>query len=236
MNWGRLLVENHRGVPVPRVLGVALAIDAVIWTIAYGIVAETGTAGWGSLAGLLLAFGAGLADDLAPAGPRGIRNHMRSVASGRPTTGLLWAETPSNPLMQVVDLAWLAGAWVGTRGEGNATSIEERWSPPAGGAMLAVARSVRAEKMRTFEFLRIVEHEGGLVYKAQPGGAPPTEFTLTELTKTDQGATRAVFDNPRHDYPKRIVYEISAEGGLSASIGFTKGGSPRRFEFQREGS
>jgi hypothetical protein len=44
-----------------------------------------------------------------------------------------------------------------------------------------------------------------------------------------------VFDNPRHDYPKRIVYELSAEGSLSATIGFTKGGSPRRFEFKREG-
>jgi hypothetical protein len=44
-----------------------------------------------------------------------------------------------------------------------------------------------------------------------------------------------VFDNPRHDYPKRIVYERSAEGGLSATIGFMKGGSPRRFEYTREG-
>jgi len=43
-----------------------------------------------------------------------------------------------------------------------------------------------------------------------------------------------VFENPRHDYPKRIVYELSAEGGLRASIGFTKGGTPRRFEFTRD--
>jgi hypothetical protein len=136
----------------------------------------------------------------------------------------------------IADLAWLAGAWVGTRGEGNATSIEERWSPPAGGAMLAIARSVRAEKMRTFEFLRIVEIDGGLVYKAQPGGAPPTEFTLTELTKTEEGAARAVFDNPRHDYPKRIVYELSPDGRLTATTGNMKGGTPRRLDFTREGN
>ena len=90
MDWGRLLVENHRGIPVPRILGIALAIDAVVWTIAYAIVAETGAAGWGSLAGLVLVFGAGLLDDLAaPDGPRGIGNHLRSAARGRPTTGLL---------------------------------------------------------------------------------------------------------------------------------------------------
>jgi hypothetical protein len=50
---------------------------------------------------------------------------------------------------------------------------------------------------------------------------------LTELS-----SKRAVFDNPRHDHPKRIVYELSAEGGgLSATIGQLKGGTPRRFDF-----
>jgi len=138
---------------------------------------------------------------------------------------------PAPAKAAIGDLAWLAGAWVGTRGEGGTTSIEERWSPPLGGAMLGVSRTVSRGTMRAFEFLRIVERDGGLVYVAQPGGAPPTEFVLTELD-----GTRAVFENPRHDYPKRIVYELSAEGGLSATIGFSKGGSPRRFEFQREGS
>ena len=119
------------------------------------------------------------------------------------------------------DLAWLAGTWVGTRGTNGAISFEERWSPPKGGAMLATSRTVSRDKMSAFEFLRIVEREGGLVYVAQPGGAAPTEFVLTELS-----ATRAVFDNPRHDYPKRIVYELSAEGGLTATTGFTKAAAP----------
>lgn len=97
--------------------------------------------------------------------------------------------------------------------------------------MLAVSRTVNTSgRMVAFEYLRIVERDGGLVYIAQPGGTTPTEFVLTHLTDT-----RAVFENPRHDYPKRIVYELSAEGGLSATIGFMKGGTPRRFEFEREG-
>jgi hypothetical protein len=132
------------------------------------------------------------------------------------------------------DMAWLAGAWVGKRSTGS--SIEERWSPPLGGAMLAVSRSVNTSgKMSAFEFLRIVERDGGLIYIAQPGGAKGTEFVLTELG-TEKAPRRAVFENPRHDYPNRIVYELSAEGGLSATIGQTKGGTPRRFEFKREGN
>ena len=89
MRWGRLIVENHRGVLVPRVLGIALAIDAVVWTLVVATVTEVGAAGWGALGGLVLVFGVGLIDDLAPAGPRGLRAHLRSVASGDPTTGLL---------------------------------------------------------------------------------------------------------------------------------------------------
>ena len=133
------------------------------------------------------------------------------------------------PARAAIDgMAWLVGAWVGTRSSG--ASIEERWSPPLGGAMLGVSRTVSRGRMSAFEYLRIVERDGGLVYIAQPGGNPPTEFVLTTLT-----ATRAVFDNPRHDYPKRIVYELSAEGDLSATIGYMKGGSPRRSVYKREG-
>ena len=58
---------------------------------------------------------------------------------------------------------------------------------------------------------------------------------LTELG-TENGSRRAVFDNPRHDYPKRIRYELSAEGVLSATVGYAKGGTPGRFEWKREGS
>ena len=137
---------------------------------------------------------------------------------------------PTPAKASIGDLSWLDGAWIGTRSSGS--SVEERWSPPRGGAMLAVSRTVNTSgRMVAFEFLRIVERNGGLVYIAQPGGAKGTEFVLTELTQT-----RAVFENPRHDYPKRIAYELSAEGALTATIGWLKGGTPRLFEFRREGS
>jgi len=154
-----------------------------------------------------------------PAGKEsvGIYRHAQDIAMPTPAKAT------------ISDLAWLAGAWVGTRSSGS--SIEERWSPPRGGAMLAVSRTVNTSgKMSMFEYLRIVEKDGGLVYVAQPGGKTATEFVLAEF-----GKTRAVFENPRHDYPKRIVYELSAEGGLSATIGQLKGGTPTRFEFKREG-
>jgi hypothetical protein len=128
------------------------------------------------------------------------------------------------------DLAWLQGDWVGTKSTGS--SIEERWSPPLGGAMLAVTRTVnKSGKMVAFEYVRIVERDGGLVYIAQPAGRTATEFVLSEWTPS-----RAVFANPRHDYPKRIVYELSADGVLSTSVGFMKGGTPQVLRYRLEGS
>ena len=135
-------------------------------------------------------------------------------------------EVPKPAKAKIADMAWLGGAWVGARGK---RSIEERWGPPLGGAMLGVSRTVSRGKMVAFEFLRVVEREGGLVYFAQPGGRKATEYVLTKLD-----GKRAVFDNPRHDYPQRITYELSDEGGLTATIGFLHGGRPRPFVFQRE--
>jgi len=136
---------------------------------------------------------------------------------------------PAKAKAAIADMAWLAGPWVGKTAK---SSIDERWSPPLGGAMLGVSRTVSVTRgsMVGFEYLRIVERDDGLVYIAQPGGRPPTEFVLTEL-----GTNRAVFENPRHDFPQRIMYEVSEGGTLIASTGFAKGGRPQRFEFTREG-
>ena len=91
MRWGRLAVANHRGVLVPRALGLLLALAAVASTAVYDLLRETGGMAWILLIGTLLVFAAGLVDDLAPQDPRGFRGHLRALASGRVTTGILKA-------------------------------------------------------------------------------------------------------------------------------------------------
>jgi len=109
-------------------------------------------------------------------------------------------------------LGWISGTWTRTKGD---RSMEEHWTSPAGGTMLGVARTVTGDKTREFEFLRIVqESPDRIVYYASPGGrCPATPFTLTEL-----GENRAVFDNPEHDFPKRISYWLDDTGAMHASI------------------
>ncbi len=87
MNLARFEVGNHRGRLVPRVLGIALAAWLVVGILALARWLDTDQVG--AAVGAALVFAAGLVDDLAPVGPRGLRNHLRSLTSGHMTTGIL---------------------------------------------------------------------------------------------------------------------------------------------------
>jgi len=127
------------------------------------------------------------------------------------------AQTPRPPAKaSIAQVAWIAGTWSG--GAGGAT-FEERWTPPAGGAMLGMSRTVKDGSLAEFEYLRIVQKGDELLYIAHPGGrAPGTEFKMTSLTEGAAGYHRAVFENPDHDFPKRILYVRRADGTLVATV------------------
>lgn len=105
---------------------------------------------------------------------------------------------------------WMTGCWSGERG---AEKFHERWTGGDDSTLLGVAHTTKAGKLTAFEFLRVVVKDGRAVYVAQPNGAPPTEFAATTAT-----ANRVVFENPAHDFPKRVIYEKSGADRLTASI------------------
>jgi hypothetical protein len=125
-------------------------------------------------------------------------------------------------------LPWSPGIWSGTNAAG--TTFEERWHPIAGGSMIGVNRVVRADgQMSSFEFLCVVERDGGLVYQAMPGGAPPTDFTLTAID-----ATSATFENPAHSFPKTIKYTRREDGSLHAMVSGDANSRPLNYYFKRQ--
>lgn len=131
---------------------------------------------------------------------------------------------PSSPRRTIADVAWIAGDWQTAPG---ARQTDERWSPPSGGAMLGTSRTVAGGKMVEFEYLRIMERDGVLAYIAHPGArSPGTVFQLTTLT-----ASRAVFENPEHDFPKRIAYEKLADGSLKAVVDGGEGTEAYTFHY-----
>ncbi|NUP11536.1 MAG: nuclear transport factor 2 family protein [Polyangiaceae bacterium] len=113
------------------------------------------------------------------------------------------------------DLAFLSGAWIGTTKSGE--TVEEHWTNAAAGSLLGSGRTSKDGKRVFFEHLRIEERpDGSIVYVAQPLGKSPTEFKRTSAPSK----TEAVFENPKHDWPKKITYkrvgrtlEVRVEGG-----------------------
>lgn len=150
----------------------------------------------------------------------------RYVRIGPPAT--VPAPTPQASVPgRATQLEWLAGTWVGTTGS---STSEERWSPPAGGSMLGIARTLRGGGLAAFEFLCITERNGGLVYQAMPNGRQPaTDFTLTKID-----ARSMTFENPANSFPKSIRYSLLSDDTLEAVISGAGGQDARTFRFKKQ--
>ena len=141
-------------------------------------------------------------------------------------TGLAWVcahGAPSLPPQEptLADLAWLAGHWSVELGP---VRIEEVWLAPAGGFLLGMNRTSPKTGPGQFEYLRIEQRKGGIVYVASPGGKTPTNFPLADF-----GKDFVLFANPEHDFPKEIRYELTQEG-LHARVSGDAGGEEQAEE------
>lgn len=133
------------------------------------------------------------------------------------------AQTPQSMPQSTPD--WMSGYWLSCEG---GEQIAENWFGAGTGALIG-ANLTKGEPQR-FEFLRVAANgRGGVSYYAMPGGKPATEFTMIANENH-----RAVFENPEHDFPQRIIYardgdrlNARAEGELNGKFeGF-------EFDFQR---
>lgn len=127
----------------------------------------------------------------------------------------------------IADVSWIAGDW--QTAPGGRAQIEEHWTRVAGGSMMGVSRTVAGDKTVEFEYLRIEQRADGIYYVAHPKArCPGTDFKLTKAS-----ATEAVFENPQHDFPKRIIYRKTGDDGLTATIDGGEGSKAMSFPFQR---
>ena len=170
-----------------------------------------------------------------------VETTMRTAAQGEPTTVATVYKKTTEPVPAVAaapvkvaaarlsQMSWLAGAWMGS----NATTTsEERWSPAVGGSMHAVSRTLSGggTSISAFEFLCIAERFGGLVYTAMPNArTPATDFFLTAIDTTS-----ATFENPSHDFPKKIRYALRPDGTLEAVVSGAEGQRSFTLTFKKQ--
>ena len=132
------------------------------------------------------------------------------------------AQTPT-----LAELSWMAGDW--QTAPGGRAQIEEHWTQAAGGSMIGMGRTVAGDKTHEFEYLRIEQRADGIFYVAHPKGqCPGTDFKLTRAS-----ATEAVFENPQHDFPKRITYRKGTDDSLTATTDGGEGSKAISFSYRR---
>ncbi len=110
----------------------------------------------------------------------------------------------------IAELDWLSGCWQSSGGEAGS---EEHWLAPAGGSLLGMGRTVVQGKTVDFEFMRIQQEGGNLVFTAKPSRKPEASFQMISL----QGK-RVVFENLQKDFPQRVIYQLKDDGSLLGRI------------------
>lgn len=129
------------------------------------------------------------------------------------------------PKIEIESFSWIAGCWEGNYSNGRVVS--EQWMKPAGETMMGMSRTVKNGKMVEFEFVRIVkEKDGSVYYVANPSGQEGASFKLVSLE-----GTKAVFENPQHDFPQRIIYHLSTPDSLIARVEGTMNGKEQGSDF-----
>jgi Domain of unknown function (DUF6265) len=130
---------------------------------------------------------------------------------------LLGQENAATAYQDLNDVAWLTGCW--SQRTATGTTTDEQWMAPSGGSMMGMSRNVRDGRTVGYEFVRLVQREGVLVFMAMPSGQAPAEFSGTSVS--DQGF---VVENPDHDFPKRIEYLKNGPDSLIANVSADENG------------
>jgi hypothetical protein len=92
---------------------------------------------------------------------------------------------------------WMSGYWLSCE---NGAQIAENWFGAGTGTLLGT--NLTQGEQTSFEFLRVTANgQGGFSYFSMPNGAPVTEFKMMSNENR-----RAVFENPTHDFPQRVIY------------------------------
>lgn len=123
-------------------------------------------------------------------------------------------------------LQWIQGTW-------NRTSVKpgksahERWKQMSDGTWQGWGVSFTGADTSFLEKIKIIEKDGKLYYVADvPENKEPVYFEFTSLTPSG-----FVCENPLHDFPKKIEYNVK---GNSLEAVISGDGESISFQFKKD--
>ena len=134
--------------------------------------------------------------------------------------GAAGAQHEARPISR---LHWLVGRWENIRPR---MVLDETWLAPVGNTMLGVGRVVKSDSLVTYEVVIIREAGSKFAYEAHPAGQETATFMSTVVNDST-----IIFENPAHDFPQRIGYQLIGTDSLYAWIEGTVRGKVKRNEF-----
>ena len=134
------------------------------------------------------------------------------------TTAAPVAEIPN----KMAEAEWLLGSWGPTSPEG---ALSEKWEKVNDSVLHGESYFIVGGKDTVFaETVALTSEKGKLAYTVTVPGQnneKPVRFDLTSSTEN-----QLVFENPKHDFPNKIVYNKITNDSLTAEISGMQKGKP----------
>lgn len=136
------------------------------------------------------------------------------------------SETVRKPVSPLEQLSWLAGTW---RRETAQALTYETWRQLSNstfeGESFRLAKA-SGDTVFTESLLLVAMQEAVFYIPKVAENAYPVPFKLTVLEDD-----RAIFENPRHDFPQRVIYARSGHDAFTATVEGELNGKQRRIDF-----
>jgi len=136
-------------------------------------------------------------------------------------------EAPIKTYRKLAKAEWFIGEWGNKSAEGELT---ERWKKENDSVYLGESYFVVGQNDTVFaEHVRLVEANGKLSFIVSVPGQNkelPVSFEMTSATDN-----QITFENPEHDFPNKIIYNLVEKDSLIAEISGLKNGKPNTEKF-----
>ena len=121
---------------------------------------------------------------------------------------------------------WLLGRWEHNSAEGN---MSETWKQTNDSLMEAAAFVVVGSDTVFSETVKLAQQNGHLSYTVSVPGQNNEKPVSFGLTKSNDN--QLVFENPKHDYPNKIIYRKFGNDSIVAEIFGVRNGKAASEQF-----